>query len=71
VGRGDVRRSMRFCWKTSGVRLQTLRAAVPNICFQMLLRRSKRGRLHGRIRIIVVRRFVEVSAKDGIDFFLI
>ncbi len=62
--------SMRFLLEDPWVRLQKLRAAVPNICFQMLLRASNAVG-YTAYPDNVVRRFVEVAAKEGIDIFRI
>lgn len=62
--------SMRFLLEDPWVRLQKLRTAVPNICFQMLLRASNAVG-YTAYHDNVVRRFVEVAAKEGIDIFRI
>ncbi len=62
--------SMRFLLEDPWVRLQKLRVAVPNICFQMLLRASNAVG-YTAYPDNVVRRFVEVAAKEGIDIFRI
>lgn len=62
--------AMRFLLEDPWVRLQKLRAAVPNICFQMLLRASNAVG-YTAYPDNVVKRFVEVAAKEGIDIFRI
>ncbi len=62
--------SMRFLLEDPWVRLEKLRAAVPNICFQMLLRASNAVG-YTAYPDNVVRRFVEVAAAEGIDIFRI
>ncbi|MBA3975121.1 MAG: pyruvate carboxylase [Candidatus Solibacter sp.] len=62
--------SMRFLLEDPWVRLQKLRTAVPNICFQMLLRASNAVG-YTAYPDNVVRRFVEVAAREGIDIFRI
>lgn len=62
--------SMRFLLEDPWVRLQKLRAAIPNICFQMLLRASNAVG-YTAYPDNVVRRFVEVAAQEGIDIFRI
>ena len=62
--------AMRFLSEDPWVRLQKLRAAIPNICFQMLLRASNAVG-YTAYPDNVVRRFVEVAAREGIDIFRI
>ena len=60
--------SMRFLHEDPWQRLRRLREAVPNICFQMLLRASNAVG-YAAYPDNVVRAFVEESARQGIDIF--
>ncbi len=62
--------AMRFLQEDPWVRLRQLRAAVPNICFQMLFRASNAVG-YTAYPDNAVRRFVEVAAEEGIDIFRI
>lgn len=60
--------SMRFLSESPWERLRALRAAIPNICFQMLLRGSNAvGYAHYPEQ--VVSGFVKYTAAQGIDIF--
>ncbi len=60
--------AMRFLYEDPFERLQVLRKAVPNICFQMLLRASNAVG-YTAYPDNVVREFIHESAKQGIDIF--
>ncbi|PYT32399.1 MAG: pyruvate carboxylase [Acidobacteria bacterium] len=62
--------SMRFLHEDPWQRLRRLREAIPNICFQMLLRASNAVG-YSAYPDNAVRRFVEEAAKQGIDIFRI
>ena len=62
--------SYRFLNEDPWVRLQTLRKAIPNVMFQMLLRASNAVG-YTNYPDNVIREFVEKSAKTGIDVFRI
>ncbi|MDQ6700330.1 MAG: pyruvate carboxylase [Acidobacteriota bacterium] len=62
--------SMRFLLEDPWERLRTLRAAIPNICFQMLLRASNAVG-YTAYPDNVVREFIAESAVQGIDIFRI
>ncbi len=62
--------SMRFLLEDPWQRLRTLRAAIPNICFQMLLRASNAVG-YTAYPDNVVREFIAESAVQGIDIFRI
>lgn len=62
--------AMRFLLEDPWVRLRKLREAVPNICFQMLLRASNAVG-YTAYPDNAVRRFVEVAAVEGMDIFRI
>jgi pyruvate carboxylase len=62
--------AMRFLHEDPWQRLRRLRAAIPNICFQMLLRASNAVG-YTAYPDNVVRRFIEVAAEEGIDIFRI
>jgi pyruvate carboxylase len=62
--------AMRFLLEDPWTRLAKLRALVPNICFQMLLRASNAVG-YTAYPDNAVRRFVEVAAAEGIDIFRI
>ncbi len=62
--------SMRFLHEDPWLRLRRLRAAIPNICFQMLLRASNAVG-YTAYPDNVVKRFIEVAAEEGIDIFRI
>ncbi|HYI97833.1 MAG TPA: pyruvate carboxylase [Bryobacteraceae bacterium] len=60
--------AMRFLYEDPFERLQVLRKAIPNICFQMLLRASNAVG-YTAYPDNVVREFIHESAKQGIDIF--
>jgi len=62
--------SMRFLHEDPWMRLQRLREAIPNICFQMLLRASNAVG-YTAYPDNVVREFIAESAAQGIDIFRI
>jgi pyruvate carboxylase len=62
--------SMRFLHEDPWTRLQALRRAIPNICFQMLLRASNAVG-YTAYPDNVVRTFVKEAAAQGIDIFRI
>jgi pyruvate carboxylase len=62
--------ALRFLHEDPWVRLEKLREAIPNICFQMLFRASNAVG-YTAYPDNVVRRFVEVAAEKGIDIFRI
>jgi pyruvate carboxylase len=62
--------SMRFLHEDPWQRLRRLREAIPNICFQMLLRASNAVG-YAAYPDNVVREFVLESARQGIDIFRI
>ncbi len=62
--------AMRFLYEDPWERLQRLRTAIPNICFQMLLRASNAVG-YAAYPDNVVREFVEEAARQGIDIFRI
>ena len=62
--------SIRFLGEDPWERLETLRAKIPNILFQMLLRGAN-GVGYKNYPDNVIRRFVKQSAKSGIDVFRI
>ena len=62
--------SMRFLHEDPWKRLQVLRTAIPNICFQMLLRASNAVG-YTAYPDNVVREFVREAAAQGIDIFRI
>ncbi len=62
--------AMRFLLEDPWVRLRKLRAAIPNICFQMLFRASNAVG-YTAYPDNAVRRFVEVAADEGMDIFRI
>ncbi len=62
--------SMRFLHEDPWQRLRRLREAIPNICFQMLLRASNAVG-YTAYPDNVVRAFVEEAARQGIDIFRI
>ncbi len=62
--------SMRFLHEDPWVRLRRLREAIPNICFQMLLRASNAVG-YAAYPDNVVREFVAEAARQGIDIFRI
>src|SRR5438034_2977465 len=62
--------SMRFLHEDPWQRLRRLREAIPNICFQMLLRASNAVG-YSAYPDNAVRSFVEEAAKQGIDIFRI
>jgi pyruvate carboxylase len=62
--------SMRFLLEDPWLRLRKLRAAVPNICFQMLFRASNAVG-YTAYPDNVVREFVLESARQGMDIFRI
>jgi pyruvate carboxylase len=62
--------ALRFLLEDPWVRLRRLREAIPNICFQMLLRASNAVG-YTAYPDNAVRRFVEVAAGEGIDIFRI
>jgi len=62
--------SMRFLHEDPWLRLRRLREAIPNICFQMLLRASNAVG-YAAYPDNVVREFVAESARQGIDIFRI
>jgi pyruvate carboxylase len=62
--------SMRFLLEDPWNRLRRLRAAIPNICFQMLLRASNAVG-YTAYPDNVVREFIAESAAQGIDIFRI
>jgi pyruvate carboxylase len=62
--------ALRFLLEDPWLRLRRLRAAIPNICFQMLFRASNAVG-YTAYPDNVVRRFVEVAAEEGIDIFRI
>ena len=62
--------SMRFLHEDPWQRLRRLREAIPNICFQMLLRASNAVG-YTAYPDNVVREFVDEAARQGIDIFRI
>jgi acetyl-CoA carboxylase carboxyl transferase alpha subunit len=62
--------SYRFLNESAFARLQELRKAIPNICFQMLLRGAN-GVGYKSYPDNVVEDFVRVAAKNGMDVFRI
>ena len=62
--------SMRYLLESPWMRLRRLRALIPNICFQMLLRASNAVG-YTAYPDNVVREFVFQAAKEGIDIFRI
>ncbi|MDQ6665722.1 MAG: pyruvate carboxylase, partial [Acidobacteriota bacterium] len=62
--------SMRFLLEDPWQRLRRLRSAIPNICFQMLLRASN-AVVYTEYTYNVVREFIAESAVQGIDIFRI
>jgi pyruvate carboxylase len=62
--------AMRFLNEDPWLRLSKLRAAIPNICFQMLLRASNAVG-YTAYPDNAVKKFVEVAAQEGIDIFRI
>src|SRR3984893_6680352 len=60
--------SMRFLLEDPWVRLQLLREAIPNICFQMLFR-SANGVGYSAYPDNAVEAFILEAAKQGIDIF--
>jgi len=62
--------SMRFLHEDPWARLRALREAIPNICFQMLLRASNAVG-YTAYPDNVVRAFIEEAAAQGIDIFRI
>ncbi|HEX4772433.1 MAG TPA: pyruvate carboxylase [Bryobacteraceae bacterium] len=62
--------SMRFLLEDPWKRLQELRASIPNICFQMLLRASNAVG-YTAYPDNVVREFIREAAMQGIDIFRI
>ncbi|MBZ5591812.1 MAG: pyruvate carboxylase [Acidobacteriia bacterium] len=62
--------SMRFLHEDPWQRLRRLREAIPNICFQMLLRASNAVG-YAAYPDNVVREFVREAARQGIDIFRI
>ncbi|MEX2263440.1 MAG: pyruvate carboxylase [Bryobacteraceae bacterium] len=62
--------AMRFLLEDPWDRLRTLRAAIPNICFQMLLRASNAVG-YTAYPDNVVREFISEAAVQGIDIFRI
>ncbi|MFN7932843.1 MAG: pyruvate carboxylase [Bryobacteraceae bacterium] len=60
--------SMRFLQEDPWTRLARLREAIPNICFQMLLRASNAVG-YTAYPDNVVREFIHVAAEQGIDIF--
>ena len=62
--------SMRFLHEDPWQRLRHLREAIPNICFQMLLRASNAVG-YTAYPDNVVRAFVEEAARQGVDIFRI
>ena len=60
--------AMRFLYEDPFERLQVLRKAIPNICFQMLLRASNAVG-YTAYPDNVVREFIHESARQGIDIF--
>ena len=60
--------SMRFLLEDPWTRLQLLREAIPNICFQMLFR-SSNGVGYSAYPDNAVEAFILESAKQGIDIF--
>ncbi len=62
--------SYRFLKESPWERLETLREAVPNIMFQMLIRGAN-GVGYKNYPDNVIRRFIKESAKSGIDVFRI
>jgi pyruvate carboxylase len=60
--------ALRFLLEDSWVRLQNLRQAIPNICFQMLFRASN-GVGYSAYPDNVVEAFILESAAHGIDIF--
>ncbi len=62
--------SMRFLHEDPWLRLRRLREAIPNICFQMLLRASNAVG-YAAYPDNVVREFVADAARQGIDIFRI
>ena len=61
---------MRFLHEDPWERLATLREAIPNICFQMLLRGANAVG-YTNYPDNVIREFVKVSAQAGMDIFRI
>ena len=62
--------ALRFLYEDPWDRLQSLRKAIPNICFQMLLRASNAVG-YTAYPDNVVEEFIDESAKQGIDIFRI
>jgi pyruvate carboxylase len=62
--------AMRFLHEDPWMRLRALRAAIPNICFQMLLRASNAVG-YTAYPDNAVRGFIEEAAEQGIDIFRI
>jgi pyruvate carboxylase len=62
--------AMRFLYDDPWERLQALRKAIPNICFQMLFRASNAVG-YTAYPDNVVREFIDESARQGIDIFRI
>lgn len=62
--------AMRFLLEDPWTRLRKLRKAIPNICFQMLLRASNAVG-YTAYPDNVVREFIAESAREGIDIFRI
>src|SRR5579863_1008951 len=62
--------AMRFLHEDPWQRLRQLREAIPNICFQMLLRASNAVG-YAAYPDNVVRAFIEEAARQGIDIFRI
>src|SRR6185312_8307301 len=60
----------RYLHEDPWLRLQRLRAAIPNICFQMLLRASN-AVSYTAYPDNVISAFVERAAEEGIDIFRI
>jgi pyruvate carboxylase len=60
--------AMRFLFEDPWLRLELLREAIPNICFQMLFR-SSNGVGYSAYPDNVVEAFILESAKQGIDIF--
>jgi pyruvate carboxylase len=62
--------AMRFLLEDPWLRLRQLRRAIPNICFQMLLRASNAVG-YTAYPDNAVRQFVETAAEEGMDIFRI
>jgi pyruvate carboxylase len=60
--------AMRFLYEDPWMRLRALRRAIPNICFQMLLRASNAVG-YAAYPDNAVREFIEEAAAQGIDIF--